>query len=669
MKKYFIVISCIISIILIKLCAYPANNEDLKSLNLNIQIGKRVSVTSLKNQKNVLNTLLGAAEETNVSLFMRDSEENPLNFILYAYFSNQNDLDLVPLISKMNYIYFNENDEIISSKSTDSSYKLKLIEDKYSYEIIPFHLINEKLRLDHIYVSSSNENNLNKFQEIVNLSGNLTIELIQHDLTSGVSNILLVSYLIFTDYGLVIGVIILMILMLFTSYLNQRNEVIKKLHGYSNTNLFFEKCKEWFKVYFIVMFACYPISFIITGIRFEFFTKLLIYYFYACLIIGTVQIVILFLVQMVTIFTKPNQILKKKENVPIYPILIFLKLTITFLICAILGSDLTNLVYSFKQINNIKKIEPYFENLFFLVTSDESQNVGVKFIENSEKYYNELDIRKTAYVSVLLDEKNNNYGSWIIANNAFINSLKLKTTNGETLYLESNENANIVTESKAEKIKSLIKFPKYCITPINDSCVDTKLYIIEDKSRVITLSEQGDLKLIEDGFFISTVYKALSYSQYLFFANNPEELSKLETDVSEVFYDIPLELKSFKEYYLNSIESLNLRLFDLMKVVTILLLIIFIFIVSIYQIMYDRYKQEILVRFLNGTSITKSSIILVVPQILTSLAAIGIFTLIYKSILLVTIIFLLLILLVELISFALFNIYIEKSVVRNLKGG
>lgn len=675
MKRIFILIVILVSIMITSTSSYLSNIERLEPFSISLD-GKRINVTSQTNRNEILETLMYAADESGVTLMVNyfDIISSPFDKHIYIHFGNQKQMDLLPLNRELIYTEFNQLKSGISSLYGETEYRIDIIQNKYAYELIPFSLIGDKLRLNHLQVSGSSNQALSKFQAIVNQSGNLTVQLETIEKYQ-VSKIGIALNLMMDNLVLIIGIVLLVSSLVFTIYRKQKSDIIKRLNGYSNSALFLERCREWIVQYFSIIIVSYPFAYIWVTRDASYFLSLYKYYLLSASIIAVFLLLTIVIMQISLYLIKPNLILKKQVSKSFYPVAIIFKVLMIFILLISITPNLADLISSHHYYTSIHKYEDYYKSLYFLVSSDESQKVGMDFALKHEEYYKRLSERGLAYIAVLVDENNSAYGAWIQANNAYINSLGLKTIDGKQIYLEANEDSAIVTKDKAETARILLnsqKPPFYCKEPINNSCAHLPLYIVDENTSIFTLGNQGQLNLINGSFMISTEYPGISYSQYMFKVSDGTEFTKLEKSISEVFTDIPLKLKSFSDFFDSTIDLARDRMVSTLKTVSVQALILLMIIVSAYQMMYEQYKQEISVKYLNGISVLSSSALLLVPQILTTFISILLSMVFYRGYMYTTHAILILtglIILVEIIGYIIFSIILDNKVISNIKGG
>lgn len=669
MKKIYLILVMIISIFLVSVCSVPTNSNQLSSLTAALN-KKIIYVNSIENNSEVLDILVAAAAIANVNLssIVVDSE-NPLVSRMYVYFADQQILNQMKVTPEITVEQFNQLENGIRNGSGDTSYKINIIDNDYLIEFIPFSQMDTNLQLGNIRVSAQNEASYIRFQELVNENGSVSITLLEPYGSSGLSSIVIIGYIISNNLIFKIVLVLLLVQIIYALYRQQRNDVIKKINGYSNFQIFIERCYIWIGSFSSLMVVFYPISYLILTRNFRFAFNLFIYYLQGIFLISAVLFLILIIMQLSLILINPSQILKRKINRSFYPSALVFKVIIIALLVTTVSPSLTDFFAVYNVSKHMQEYSSYFTNQYFLASSDTSQDTFSIFLQNYENYYNILNKERVVRVSVLAEEDNSSYGAMILANNTFINSLNLETVDNQLINIESvDEEIVLTTENQYDLVKETLESSTmYCFNPINNSCSHVPIYKVSNDTIIPTSS--GSIGLTSDRFFIRTGYIPASYSDYVFTADSKAELASLNDELSAVLNQVPLKLQSYTTQLAELNNHIQTQLSDIIKTISIQTIILLLIISFSYQMMYEQFKQEISVKYINGISTIKSALFLFIPQFVSSLIVTLSVLMITHSSLLTILILLGLIICVELIGIVIFNGLLYKKVISNIKGG
>lgn len=536
--------------------------------------------------------ILELSENLDVEFFFTSYDSGSTYVInLYALFTSQESLDLLPITPHIDLETFNTLDEAITNNSNQSLYRINTLPtSRYEIRYRSFVNYNQRDFVGETIISGNQEaidlflSNLSNFDGVVYSYDKLdNFEIPKELLLFLQIKHFFVSLL--QNYNLQLTFIVTLLLTSISVYLQKRRLSVYKMHGYS----YFAVLKNLLRD---------SLLYVVLGIIFSFVPSLLVYQkgFYQSglkvaplfLLVGSaivfINLIILCLSSLSIYFIRVESTLKRKAKNDYLTIGgFFLKALIVIMITLTI-SDTLDIWKTYSDFNIT--LNSYLRDI-----SNEYQ-LDVKSLKSLPQLYQAMkkNIEKVA------NNKHSIYSDFQVfqdrnvvkANLGFIRSLNLSNLQDESISLDDEnwKNTALVTEDNYEFLKnSLQKSPILCGSN-QENCSHFNIIVVK-KKKIFPPFEyylQGSLPF--DSFILLPATEINSPNDIFFIATTPTALEE------EIYPEIEQDIDTKQLKFINRLELFESRRDEiqssLFKKITNLILSILIF-VFIYLFLLITY--------------------------------------------------------------------------------
>lgn len=604
---------------------------------------------------------LSIKNKVNIQITKQEIIDNKEVITLYwQIFDKKYIEDLSILNKEITLEKFNQLNSQINNYDSSNEYFLKMPNENYYYNLLPFNQLDE-VSNQLLLIFSESKENIDRFIKDLDANGFVAIEENIGIKKTPFYQIYLTS--IYKSPGLMLATSIIFLLFFIMVYEDRRTMSIYLINGKSKyeyaKSFSFNILKQLLKIFSIVFFIMLFLNFT----KYHGYILLLVkhYIFWSCFYVAALMLIPIIISYLFTEIDQTSYKLGRKENSFSIKIISAYKLVISIMLIINLGNIVTDLTERYETYKNIKLIQQDTVDMYQINHSNTSFEINNrnKIINNIKK------LSKPIYVEYLIN-KNLSSNSNLNLNDKVVYAnedyLKLyKMTEADLL------NDIFVSQKLFDKIKNdpnmLCK--EYSICNVSSD----KIKVVKRDLIIIMDFSGSNIGLIKDDYIIvkEEINNNTRLSNIFIHASEKESkeiLSQLNNEFNTKF-----KLFNLHDNISNYFKFSKMIIQENIKWVSTYLMIYMVYTLLFYQVTFDRYRKENSILFISGKNpyldlisnftfqiIINALILLIFKKVKYPLKPIGIFIFIYF-----------LTLIVEVVALIIALIKIRKNLVYNLK--
>lgn len=412
----------------------------------------------------------------------------PNSVMVFAFFSDPRYLDLLPINQKISLNEFNQLQIPIANSASSTRY-LEIIDIGWEFYLAPIDLYDGQGFSGVIKVSGNSvavENFRNDFQVITQAY------LLPHQLPEDMDDStkiplrIMVNTLI-QDWMISIVTFLLIIMIVYVSYLKRKDTAVKRLHGYSSLSIVLEQSKDILAISLLLFLPIYLIAFLITNnLSFRFVFDVLPHFVTLFFIVISFIFLVLIFSSVVLSLIRPSDVLKNYgRNDGFVWIMTAIKMLILLLVLNPITSTIVFVNHIVTMIQANQTYSHLYNHSYTLTARSDSVDQLLRLSEQIYPILNESYQALAIRYSFL--EGSEELGPYLAhVNRNYIHHQKMTDEQGSIITLDSvNEATIIVSQSlKSDLNRFLTQSPENCrqlMASVND-CND--IHVIYTASNV-----------------------------------------------------------------------------------------------------------------------------------------------------------------------------------------